>query len=53
MNHENLLTLSEAADILGLSRYVVKSWERAGMLRPARTTSRHRRYSESHSPTAR
>ena len=39
-----LVTISEAAEILGVSISTLRRWDRSGRLEPEKTASGHRRY---------
>jgi excisionase family DNA binding protein len=43
MNKE-VLTISEAAKILGVSDETLRLWEKAGKINPSYTEGKHRRY---------
>jgi putative resolvase len=40
----NLLTVKEAADLLGVSTKTIRRWEADGKIRSVRTTRNHRRF---------
>jgi excisionase family DNA binding protein len=41
-----LLSISEASEKLGVTIETLREWERAGLMKPARTPGKHRRYNE-------
>ena len=41
---ERLLTVSQAADLFGVSTHTLRFYESAGLIAPSRTSGRHRRY---------
>lgn len=41
---DRLITIGEAAEVLGVSISTLRRWDREGRLTPEKTTSGHRRY---------
>lgn len=41
---KKMITIKEAAEMLGVSNTTLREWDRTGKLKPHRTLGNHRRY---------